>query len=107
AIAAFKKLKTSLPKVRLLIAPRHPERFGEVSGLLQDSGLRWSRRSNPLAIDDQLSEVILLDSIGELRNLYQLATLVFIGGSIATHGGHNVLEPASLGLCVITGPHTQ
>src|SRR5436305_580370 len=52
AIAAIKKLKASLPKVRLLIAPRHPERFGEVSALLQGSGLRWSRRSNPPAIDD-------------------------------------------------------
>ncbi|MEP6568253.1 MAG: 3-deoxy-D-manno-octulosonic acid transferase [Acidobacteriota bacterium] len=91
---------------RLVIAPRHPERFGEVAELLKMSGLRWSRRSAPPDASDGQSEVILLDSIGELRSIYSLASIVFVGGSIAKTGGHNVIEPAALGVPVIVGPHT-
>src|SRR6185436_8944052 len=95
------------PQPRLMIAPRHPERFSEVIDLLKESGLRWTRRTAPLEPSDQNSEVILLDSIGELRSAYALATIVFVGGSIAKTGGHNILEPAAIGVVVITGPHTH
>ena len=93
-------------KPRLMIAPRHPERFAEVADLLKTAGLRWVRRTaNPEPGDGQ-AEVILLDSIGELRSVYSLASIVFVGGSIARTGGHNVLEPAAVGVAVIVGFHT-
>src|SRR6185369_553408 len=106
-LAAFKRTRESHPDARLLIAPRHPERFQEVAGLLAKSGLTWSRRSQPESARDAKSDVVLLDTIGELGAVYSLAALVFVGGSIAPHGGHNVLEPAAQGVCTITGPYTQ
>jgi 3-deoxy-D-manno-octulosonic-acid transferase len=106
----LKALKQLVPgsssKPRLMIAPRHPERFSEVADLLKTSGLRWTRRTAPEDSSDGDTEVILLDSIGELRSAYALATIVFVGGSIAKTGGHNILEPAAIGSAVITGPHT-
>jgi len=92
---------------RLLIAPRHPERFAEVAALLEASGLRWSRRSDEPREGDAACDVILLDSIGELRAVYPLAEVVFVGGSIAPVGGHNVLEPALSARAVVTGAHTS
>ena len=108
-IDAFKQIKDSQPdyQARLLIAPRHPERFGEVASLLQASGLTWSRRSAAAQAEDRSCEVVLLDTIGELRAVYPLADVAFVGGSIAPHGGHNVLEPGAQGVCVVTGAHTH
>jgi 3-deoxy-D-manno-octulosonic-acid transferase len=108
-IDAFKAVKkTRIGKEsRLLIAPRHPERFDEVAKIINDSGFIWSRRSSPPAPADVTSEIILLDSIGELRSTFQLAEIAFMGGSIIQHGGQNVLEPAAQGVCVVTGAHTQ
>ena len=94
-------------RVRLLIAPRHPERFSDVAELLRDSGLAWVRRSDSPRQEDQNCQAILLDTIGELRSVYPLADIVFVGGSIATKGGHNLIEPAAAGACVIVGPHTK
>jgi 3-deoxy-D-manno-octulosonic-acid transferase len=74
---------------------------------LQKSGLTWARRSNPPASEDAGCDVILLDTVGELRAVYSLAAVAFVGGSIAAYGGHNVLEPASLGVAVVTGAHTH
>jgi len=105
-IEAFQQLRQN-QKVRLMIAPRRPERFNEVARLLDDSGLRWVRRTSPQRATDSNAEVILLDTIGELPSVYTLATVVFVGGSIVDRGGHNVLEPASKGACVITGYHTH
>ncbi len=107
-IDAFKEVKWSRPEsnVRLLIAPRHPERFSEVAALLEDSSVTWSRKSSAASEHDTTCDVVLLDTVGELTAVYPFAEIVFVGGSIAPHGGHNVLEPASAGVCVITGPHT-
>lgn len=93
--------------VRLMIAPRHPERFKEVASLIQASGLSWSRRTNPPEPNDTDSTVILLDTIGELPAVYELAQIVFVGGSIVDKGGHNVLEPAASGVAIVTGAHTH
>jgi 3-deoxy-D-manno-octulosonic-acid transferase len=98
---------SSGPKPRLIIAPRHPERFSEVADLLKESGLPWTRRTSPRDSSDEHAQVILLDSIGELRSVYALASIVFVGGSIAKTGGHNILEPAAIGGAIITGPHTH
>ncbi len=108
AIDAFRQVAANgRPAARLLIAPRHPERFAETAELLESSGLRWARRTAEAAQSDEVADAILLDSIGELRSVYPLAELVFVGGSIAATGGHNVLEPAAAGACIVTGAHTH
>jgi 3-deoxy-D-manno-octulosonic-acid transferase len=94
-------------RLRLMIAPRRPERFQEVANLLEASGLTWSRRSNCEDPRDAQAEIILLDTIGELPAAYPLATVVFVGGSIVDKGGHNLLEPAMTGACIVTGYHTH
>lgn len=105
-LESFKQLRTKQP-VRLMIAPRHPERFNEVASLIQNSGLSWARRTNAPEPSDSEAAVILLDTIGELPATYSLATVVFVGGSIVDRGGHNVLEPAVAGSAVVTGAHTH
>ena len=106
-IESFKKLRETQPEARLMIAPRHPERFNEVAELIQASGLSWTRRTNAPAPDDTSETVILLDTIGELTSVYPHATVVFVGGSIVDRGGHNVLEPAAHGVAIVTGAHTH
>lgn len=107
-LEAFKRLRADLPQLypRLLVAPRHPERFAEVASLLDSSSLSWSRRTADPSPRDAHCDAILLDTVGELRAVYPLADVVFVGGSIAPTGGHNVLEPAAAARCVVTGAHT-
>jgi 3-deoxy-D-manno-octulosonic-acid transferase len=93
--------------LRLMIAPRKPERFHEVAQVLNASGVSWVRKTDIEQAIDQTAEVILLDTIGELPAVYSLASVVFVGGSIVNNGGHNVLEPAAAGTCVVTGHHTH
>jgi 3-deoxy-D-manno-octulosonic-acid transferase len=106
AIESFLELRQK-QQVRLMIAPRKPERFQEVAQLLAESGLTWVRKTDSEQPGDQSVDAILLDTIGELTAVYSLATVVFVGGSIVDHGGQNVLEPAAAGTCVITGHHTH
>jgi 3-deoxy-D-manno-octulosonic-acid transferase len=103
---SFKQLRANQP-VRLMLAPRHPERFNEVASLIQNSGLTWARRMNLPKSSDAEATVILLDTIGELPATYSFASVVFVGGSIVDKGGHNVLEPAAAGTAVVTGAHTH
>ena len=105
-LESLKQLRTNQP-VRLMLAPRHPERFNEVAALIKSSGLSWARRTNPPDPNDPNATIILLDTIGELPATYSLATVVFVGGSIVDKGGHNVLEPAAAGAAVVTGAHTH
>jgi len=87
----------------VVIAPRKPERFEVVTGLLAASDLRVSRRTE---IDSAAAaDVLLLDSIGELARMYRYATAVFVGGSLVPVGGHNPIEPAAAGAPVAFGPH--
>jgi len=108
-VAAFRKLRESAkgPSPRLLIAPRHPERFDEVADLIGRSRITNVRRSAAAAPDDKTVDVIILDSIGELRAVYPLADIVFVGGSLVPHGGQSILEPAVAGKAIITGPYTH
>ena len=113
-LEAFRKIqlrlradKSDSPEPRLLIAPRHPERFSEIATLVQSSNFKWARRSQPASPDARDCEIILLDTIGELPHVYSLAAIVFVGGSLATHGGHNILEPAAAGVPIVTGAHTH
>ncbi|MBP9665480.1 MAG: 3-deoxy-D-manno-octulosonic acid transferase [Pyrinomonadaceae bacterium] len=91
---------------RLMIAPRHPERFAEVAESIKKSGFSWVRRTEKPSGRDRTAEVILLDSIGELRSAYPLAEIVFVGGSLIPHGGQSIYEPAAAGRATVTGPHT-
>jgi 3-deoxy-D-manno-octulosonic-acid transferase len=96
-----------MPQALLVIAPRNPERFGEVEQLARSEGWKVARRSD-LAIDTEPRvDVVILDTIGELATVYQIATVVFVGGSLVATGGHNVLEPAVFGKPIVFGPHME
>ena len=105
-LAAFDDVVDRFPRAVLLLAPRHPERFEEVARLLERRGLRFRRRSRfePGAIS---CGVLLIDSIGELRSLYALADVAFVGGSLVGRGGHSMIEPAQHGVAIVVGRHTE
>jgi len=101
---AFLRARTRCPDLALLLAPRHPERAGEVEELIRERGLAAARRSR-LPAGGAPGPVVILDTVGELAALYALAEVVFVGGSLVPIGGHNVLEPAMHGKPVLVGPH--
>jgi 3-deoxy-D-manno-octulosonic-acid transferase len=104
-LRAFRRVRANAPSTLLVIAPRNPERFGEVEQLVRSEGWKTSRRSD-LAIDSEPRvDVVVLDTIGELATVYQIGTIVFVGGSLVATGGHNVLEPAVFGKPIVFGPH--
>jgi len=104
---AWPKLLESDPRLVLVLAPRHPERFAAVAALLDRTGAAWVRRSEwgtaPRRL--QSGQILLLDTIGELASVYSLAAVAFVGGSLIPAGGHNPLEPAQFGVPIVTGPH--
>jgi 3-deoxy-D-manno-octulosonic-acid transferase len=107
-LEAFRSLREAVGGSILILAPRHPERFQEVAGILEKSRLRYVRRSQLSPDDNSLSsprpEVIFLDTLGELASVYSLAQVVFVGGSLVPKGGHNILEPALFEKPVLFGP---
>ena len=106
-LGAFAKIKATMPSALLVLAPRHPQRFTEVERIARDAGFVTIKRSE-LPIDaEPRADVVVLDSIGELAQLYQVSTAVFVGGSLEDHGGHNILEPAIFGKPILFGPHMQ
>ena len=104
-LEVFVRLRRRYPSLVLVLAPRHPERVGEVERLIRRRGLTSVRRT-ALPKQRNGSAVIVLDTVGELAQLYQLAEVVFVGGSLVPAGGHNMLEPAFKRKPVIFGPHT-
>jgi len=106
-LRAFARIKVAQPGALAVIAPRHPERFGEVERLAREAGFVTTRRSE-LPIDaEPRADIVVLDTIGELAQLYQVATAVFVGGSLVDQGGHNILEPAIFGKPIVFGAHMQ
>ncbi len=106
-IDSFKRIREELPEAVLCLAPRHLERIEEVVSLLNENNLEFSRRTESKEKKEALqSPVFLLDTMGELRNLYSTAELAFVGGTLVPIGGHNLLEPASLGVPVLFGEDT-
>jgi len=103
---AFRNVLASHPQAVMILAPRHPERFGEVAHLMETFGTHFWRRSlwsgEPVA-----GGVLLLDSIGELASVYSLADVAFVGGSLVPLGGHNIIEPARHGIAIVVGNHTE
>ncbi len=107
-LPVFRAVLARFPRAVVVLAPRHPERFAAVAGLLNESGPRFFRRSLWNGREALGGSVFLLDSIGELASMYQLASVAFVGGSLAPRGGgHNILEPAQAGAAVLTGPYTE
>jgi 3-deoxy-D-manno-octulosonic-acid transferase len=105
-LEAFKRLRKSCADLTLILAPRHPERFGEVAGLIARHRLDFMRKTELAGRQaGQRREVILLDTIGELSKLYSIGTVIFVGGSLVPTGGHNVLEPVAYRKAVLFGPH--
>jgi 3-deoxy-D-manno-octulosonic-acid transferase len=103
-IDTVRRLRERLPGTLLVMAPRHPQRFNEAAQALTQSGVRFARRSAGGVAPD--SEVLLLDTLGELLDFYAAGDVAFVGGSLVPIGGHNLLEPAALGLPILTGPYT-
>ncbi|HEX4132192.1 MAG TPA: 3-deoxy-D-manno-octulosonic acid transferase [Pirellulales bacterium] len=119
AIEAFKQLAPRHPRLRLIIVPRHPERFDSVAALLVASGLPWQRRSRMgnsesgmgngtalFPIPHSSFPIILVDAVGELGAWWGTAAIAFVGGSLGRRGGQNMIEPAAYGAAVAFGPNT-
>lgn len=103
---AYRQLRSPYPSLILILAPRHPERAGEVGRLLAQRGLGfqlWHRLK--AGQETRTQPVVLVDTIGDLLGLYRVADVAFVGGSLIPHGGQNILEPAAWGVAPIYGPH--
>ncbi len=103
-IRAHQAILQRFPDALLILVPRHPERFDSVTGLVSETGLPFHRRSAGQPVGHDLS-VYIGDTLGELLVMLAAADVAFVGGSLVNTGGHNPLEPAVLGVPVITGPH--
>ncbi|KEI70670.1 lipid IV(A) 3-deoxy-D-manno-octulosonic acid transferase [Endozoicomonas elysicola] len=101
---AFKTILTNAPEMRLLLVPRHPERFDGVHQLIQDNQLSVVRHSQGTQPSGE-TRVILGDTMGEMMKLFAASDIAYVGGSLVPTGGHNMLEPAALNLPVLSGPH--
>ena len=123
ALETYRSLCNTHPDLRLILVPRHPERFDEVARLLSASGLPWLRRSKLMhgsesqhakAIDRQARDdslrrkpIILVDTVGELGGWWGMTQIAYVGGSMGTRGGQNMIEPAAYGAAVSFGPKTK
>jgi 3-deoxy-D-manno-octulosonic-acid transferase len=109
ALGIYRRLRAQFPRLRLFLVPRQKDRFDEVARLCERSGLPFARRST-LTSDDEsrglASEIVLVDTIGELGALWGLADVAYVGGSLdGKRGGQNMIEPAAYGSAVLFGPH--
>jgi len=106
-VRAFNGLRTRGNNPLLIIAARQPQRFAEVERLCRQEGLSTVRRTDLLIDAEPRADAVVLDTIGELAEIYQIATVVFVGGSLVPAGGHNILEPAVFGKPIVFGPHME
>lgn len=108
AIEAFRALAPEHPELRLILVPRHPDRFAEVSSLLASSGLTWQKRSRlDVTGADPRVRVLLVDRVGELGAWWGTAAIAYVGGSMGSRQGQNMIEPAAYGCAVAFGPKTR
>ena len=105
-VSSYAELRKDFPDLSLIVAPRHPERFGEVEGLVKAKGLSYVKRSQ-LSSDSPLPSIVILDAVGELASVYSVSDVAVIGGSFIEHGGQNLLEPAFWAKPIICGPHME
>ena len=112
ALEILKRLAPAYPNLRLILVPRHPQRFDEVAAMLNSSGIKWRRRSSLLEepnsrdLTDRRWSALLVDTIGELGAWWGAASIGFVGGSFGSRGGQNMLEPAAYGVATCFGPNT-
>lgn len=111
-IEVYRRVREKSPELRLLIAPRHPERSAELEALVRQAGLEPVRISSIAPVKGVAvppartgREIFILDTVGQLMYFYAISDIVFVGGSLVRTGGHNILEPASLGKPILFGPH--
>lgn len=104
---AYMRLKETFSHLRMVLAPRHPQRFAEVERLLVDRGISFVKKSQLDGHGNFGQDVMLLDTIGDLVSFYAEADVAFVGGTLVDAGGHNLLEPARLGKPVLFGPYTS
>jgi 3-deoxy-D-manno-octulosonic-acid transferase len=95
-----------LSRTRLLLAPRHPERFEEVAGLIARKGFALRRRTDGTGHENN-ADILLLDTLGELAAVYRFAAVVFVGGTLVRHGGHSIMEPALYSKAIVVGPSME
>ena len=123
AVECYEHLQSDFPQLRLILVPRHPERFDEVAAMLDDKGILWERRS--ALLDKTLSDnrrrenntpensiterarVLLVDTVGELGGWWGTAAIAFVGGSMGKRDGQNMIEPAAYGAAICFGPNTK
>ena len=103
-LQATRLIQSKFPNLLLVLVPRHPERFDRVAGLAHRAGFKTHRHSDNLTFTSD-TQVLIVDSMGELPLFYAVCDIAFVGGSLIPHGGHNLLEPAALGRAILTGPH--
>ena len=106
-LEAFQRIRATMTNALLIIAPRKPERFDDVERLARRAGWNVARRMELRVDSEPREDVVVLDTIGELAQLFQIATVVFVGGSLVDSGGHNILEPAVFGKPIVFGPYMQ
>lgn len=106
-LETFQKIRGRIPGMTMVLAPRHPERFNAVADLIAASGIPFLRRSQWDGASEIYPGIFLLDTIGELADLYQIADVAFVGGSLVPRGGHNILEAARFGVPTLVGPHFE
>lgn len=118
ALATFRALSSRFPQLRLILVPRHPDRFPAVTRLLEQSGLPWQRRSEltnsspsqgegRVRVERNQPRILLVDAVGELGAWWGTAQIAFVGGSLGKRGGQNMIEPAAYGAAVSFGPNTR
>ena len=104
-LEAHKKISEKIENTLLILVPRHPERFAKITQILKEDKWKYSKKSDDQDITESC-QVLLIDTIGELLFFYACSDVAFVGGSLLPVGGHNLLEPAAIGLPIITGAHT-
>ena len=113
AVECYEHLKKDFPRLRLILVPRHPERFEEVAAMLDNKEVHWERRSalpetEPFKRDrTDCARILLVDTVGELSGWWGTATIAYVGGSMGKRGGQNMIEPAAYGAAVCFGPKTK
>lgn len=106
ALSVFRRLSIKDNRLRLILVPRHPERFDAVAAILDASGMPWQRRSRLDSENPSEARILLVDAIGELGAWWGTAQIAFVGGSLTRRGGQNMIEPAAYGAAVSFGPNT-
>ena len=106
-LRALQLARADMPKLMMVLAPRHPERFSEVEKLLRESSFNFERKTRLQPDQYFQKDVLLLDTVGELMEFFNVADVTFVGGSLVDAGGHNILEPARCRKPVLFGPYMQ